>query len=159
GFRTDVLVGGLILAFTAVPLDVRLPSQHVLLEALTLNFYPVDVAANVLGYIPLGIALRSRGTWSALLIAGLLSFLAEATQLFAPDRMPALVDVVTNVIGAALGLLLAARWSVFPELLAIGPRLAALVAATAIAYLLVGSGFTVEAVLRRVEVSIGAPPW
>src|SRR5262245_5394090 len=104
-FRSDVLIGGLIFAFTAVPLDLRLPTRDVLLVALSLDFYPIDVAANLLGYIPLGMALRGRGRWAALLFAGLLSMFAEAVQLFTPDRMPGVVDIVTNVAGAALGLL------------------------------------------------------
>lgn len=159
GFRTDVLIAGLIFAFTAVPLDVRLPSRDVLLVALSLNFYPIDVAANVLGYIPLGMALRGRGFCVGLLFAGLLSAFAEAVQLFTPDRMPGVVDIGTNVAGAALGLLLAARRPLFPEVLLIGPRHAALAGAGAFVYLLFGSAFTVEAVFRELAVLMEAPPW
>lgn len=159
--RIDVLIAGLIFAFTAVPLGVRLPSQSVLLEAFSsLDLHPsIDVVANVLGYVPLGIALRSRGTWLALVLAGLLSIFAEATQLFAPERTPQLSDVVTNLTGAALGLVLAARRPLFPEVLVLRPRHAALAAVAAVAYLLVGSSLTIEGLMKRVYASIEAPPW
>jgi concanavalin A-like lectin/glucanase superfamily protein/VanZ like protein len=157
--RTDFLVGGLILAFTAVPIELRVPGQQVLLEALRLNVFPIDIAANVLGYVPLGIVLRSRGAWSALLIAAVLSVSAELTQVFTVDRMPAVVDVATNLLGASLGLFLPRRLGTLPEQIWIGPSHALLAAAVAVAYVFAGSSFTVEAVLRHVRVAFEAPPW
>jgi hypothetical protein len=46
-----------------------------------------------------------------------------------------------------------------PEQIWIGPGYALLAAVAAVAYLLVGSNFTVEAVLRHVRVAFEAPPW
>jgi hypothetical protein len=159
-FRTDVLIAGLILAFTAVPLDVRRPSQAILLEALRLDLHlSMDVVANVLGYVPLGIVLRRRGMGLGLLLAGLVSIVAETTQLFAPERTPQLTDVVTNLTGAALGLVLAARRPLFPERLRLRPRHATLAAACAVAYLFVGSGLSIEGLLKRAYISIAATPW
>ena len=156
--RTDFLVLGLILAFTAVPIALRVPTQQVLLEALSLNVFPIDIAANVLAYVPLGIVLRRRGVWSALLISALLSVFAEVTQLFTVDRTPAIVDVATNVLGASLGLLVSRRLQVIPENIWVGPAHSVLAAAAAVAYVLAGSSLTVEAVLQQLRVTFEAPP-
>jgi VanZ family protein len=77
-----------------------------------------DVAANLLGYLPLGAlvfvgALRSgrshmvAGT-TALLLASLLSLALELTQNYLPHRVPSALDWVLNTTGAGLGALLAA---------------------------------------------------
>lgn len=142
-----------------MPIALRVPTQQALLEVLNLKVFPIDIAANVLGYVPLGIVLRSRGVWSALLISALLSVFAEMTQVFTLDRMPALVDVATNLLGASLGLLVPRRLRIVPEQISIGPGYGLLAAAAAVAYVLVGSSFTVEAVLRHVRVAFEAPPW
>ena len=75
-----------------------------------------DVVSNVLGYAPLGfltcvVTLRLRPRWPAVLtaiaIALLLSLLLESVQMFLPRRVPSNVDLGLNVIGAALGAVLA----------------------------------------------------
>ena len=71
-----------------------------------------DVAANVLGYTPLGFlltlaSLRSgRLGWSVLLAVGgalLLSLSLETLQSYLPSRIPSNVDLTLNTLGAALG--------------------------------------------------------
>lgn len=92
-----------------------------------------DVAANALGYLPLGFllaltALRTGHVRSAIaratLTAGLLSLLMEATQNYLPARVPSNVDFMLNLLGAFVGGLLATalerlgaidRWSRFRE--------------------------------------------
>jgi len=76
-----------------------------------------DVAANLLGYLPLGALLfvaqlrRGQGVHLPLLlgvlIPGALSFAMETFQHLLPARVPSLADWVLNTAGAALGVLLA----------------------------------------------------
>ena len=157
--RTDFLVGGLILAFTAVPIELRVATQQSVLDAFSLDLFPLDMAANVLGYVPLGIVLRSRGVWRALLISALLSVFAELTQIFTVDRSPAIVDVAMNLLGASLGLLLPRTLRIVPEKIWVGPARGILAAAAAIAYVFTGSAFTVEAALQRARAALEVPPW
>jgi VanZ family protein len=99
-----------------------------------------DVAANVVGYIPLGFLLalsflRRAGMHFAptsnraaitvaTLAAGVLSLCMEAVQSYLPHRVPSNVDFALNVGGACLGAVLAAvlevagaidRWSRFRD--------------------------------------------
>ena len=90
-----------------------------------------DVAANVLGYAPLGFflalsALRMRWRGSATLwatcLAALLSLMMEGLQSYLPARVPSQVDFMLNTVGAAAGAISASlleqlgllhRWSQF----------------------------------------------
>jgi VanZ family protein len=92
-----------------------------------------DVAANALGYLPLGFllaltALRTghggHAVLRASLSAGLLSLGMEALQSYLPARVPSNVDFLLNLMGAAVGGVLATaleklgaidRWSQFRE--------------------------------------------
>ena len=72
----------------------------------------VDIVLNVLLYIPLGLGLVLAGARPsvALLSAGVLSAAIEALQIdVIVGRYASTLDVVTNVVGAALGILLASR--------------------------------------------------
>ena len=71
-----------------------------------------DVAANLLGYMPLGfllalsalrMALRWPAVGAATLAAGLLSLAMESLQTYLPARVPSNVDLALNVTGAAAG--------------------------------------------------------
>jgi VanZ family protein len=82
-----------------------------------------DITANVLGYAPLGFLLAlsflTRGSWrnlrssggnallAATLPAALLSLAMEALQTYLPSRVPSNLDFALNVLGAALGALVA----------------------------------------------------
>jgi len=72
-----------------------------------------DVVMNVVMFVPFGFVYqltRPRGAppdWPRVVVlGGLLSAGIEIAQLFAPDRYPSLIDLVTNTAGAALGALL-----------------------------------------------------
>ena len=71
-----------------------------------------DVAANVLGYAPLGFLLALTGLrsgysrWAALLAvcgSGLLSLGLETLQSYLPSRVPSNADLVLNIVGSAVG--------------------------------------------------------
>ncbi len=111
GTKIDVrpVIVFLILAATAVPIEWRWPPD-VALERFALDW--VDVAENVLGYLPLGVAFASLGGRRVIWAAALVSLGAEATQLFLQHRTPSLIDVAANVAGAALGVWLGERLKV-----------------------------------------------
>jgi len=120
--RTDILVATLILAFTAAPTQLRSLSSSWLLYTFRLELDPVDLAANVLGYIPLGITLANRHPARALAIAAALSLGAEAMQLFSVGRTAEIIDVASNVVGAGIGFFLSARWRILPKRLTVTPH-------------------------------------
>lgn len=73
-----------------------------------------DIVANTLLYVPFGfLAFRQRMASSRLVTvvvaAAALSFLAESSQLFSHSRFPSTTDLVCNVVGAAMGLMVA-KW-------------------------------------------------
>lgn len=92
-----------------------------------------DVAANVLGYAPLGFFLTlsaMRMGWrgpvimGSALAAAILSFAMESLQSYLPSRVPSLADFLLNTLGAWLGAFTASvleqlgwlhRWSQFRE--------------------------------------------
>jgi VanZ family protein len=121
--RVPVLL--LVLAATAVPIELRPPAHP------TLNF-PIDTAdflANIAGYVPVGIVLGEIGALQAIIVAGLISTLAETSQLVMMYRDPTVVDVVANVIGAILGTVVTTHWRICSPGFRIN-RSRALVAAT-----------------------------
>ena len=77
-----------------------------------------DVAANLLGYLPLGaliyagVARSGRGRWragmAAVLLPSMLSLALELAQNYLPARVPSALDWALNTAGAALGATLAA---------------------------------------------------
>jgi glycopeptide antibiotics resistance protein len=76
-----------------------------------------DAVANLLLYIPLGLAYaRVRGVRATLLyeaaLGGLfLSMTCELYQVFSPVRYPSMTDVLVNTIGALTGASIARKWS------------------------------------------------
>ena len=100
----------LVLAATAVPVEVRE------LGRATFDFrvYPLDFAANVIGYLPLGVVLAGLGTLRAVTAALLISTAAEISQLAMMHRDPSAADILANTAGAALGAIVVARWKVLP---------------------------------------------
>lgn len=72
----------------------------------------VDAALNVVLFVPLGFTgVRALGSapsaWPVVLLAGLFSAMLELMQLLLPGRYTTLSDVLTNTLGAALGVALA----------------------------------------------------
>ena len=98
--RGPVLV--LVLAATAVPIEWRALS-HV---QLGLDVHPLDLAANVVGYVPVGLLLRPLGLARAMATAAAMTLSAEGGQFFMAHRDPSIADVAANLLGAGLGLLL-----------------------------------------------------
>ncbi|NDB10919.1 MAG: hypothetical protein EBX54_03135 [Betaproteobacteria bacterium] len=74
-----------------------------------------DLLSNVALYLPLGLLLalnrappRRAGLGLALLVGALLSLTIEAAQSYLPQRVPSLLDLAANTLGALIGGLLAA---------------------------------------------------
>src|SRR5262245_21313613 len=107
----------LVLAFTAVPAELR-PVHFA--EALDLSLDIPDVIANIVGYVPLGAVMANQGIASACAVAGAVSLFAEVTQLFTKGRSSSLLDLLTNIIGAAIGVAICARWKLDLSRVAIG---------------------------------------
>jgi hypothetical protein len=111
--RAPVLI--MILAATAIPLAFRAPQQPELLPS-SIDVY--DILTNIAGFVPLGIVLAALGPLPAVMAAALLSLFAEATQAVMVYRSPSLTDVATNVLGALLGVIVAARYNIKPQITA-----------------------------------------
>ena len=79
-----------------------------------------DVVENVLLFLPLGFAmagyLTHRGITTLAAITGVLllslslSYSIEVLQLFMPGRFTSLTDVLSNTVGAGLGVLCHSAW-------------------------------------------------
>src|SRR5262245_62601898 len=155
GLRLPVIV--LVVAFTAIPLELRPLSLGRLTTALnaSLQVDVVDIAANIAGYVPVGVVLASVGTWPALAAATALSLVTEISQLFSEGRAPGTMDVATNVIGAAIGLVICARWKtrwqIEPPQISLDRKVAVLAAALALAYVAGGAVVSPRAVERAID--------
>jgi VanZ family protein len=95
----------------ANPLDVLLHSW----PSLDLRYSLRDVVVNISLYVPLGFAAHlvfRRTVWpgfgvvAPILLALLLSGSMEILQLFTPGRNTSMVDLITNVMGSAVGVAL-----------------------------------------------------
>lgn len=93
----------LIIVVTAVTVEVSDPFID---RSLARSIAQTDVVYNLLLYLPLGAALAKRKLVRALMMAGALSLVAESLQLFYPDRVPSVIDVGANVVGATIGILI-----------------------------------------------------
>jgi hypothetical protein len=102
-WQTPVIT--LILAATAIPIEFRSPGQII----LDYGFSSDDIAANVLGYMPLGIVLGRAGLLRAVMVAALISLFAETSQFVMMHRHPSVIDLAANVLGAVFGAAVAAR--------------------------------------------------
>lgn len=90
-----------IVAVTAIPLGFRSPS----LDLLYTRWNWTDILGNLLLYLPLGLFTTS-SVKRTILLALALSTCAETVQFVSPGRFPGVLDIVSNVFGAALGSLL-----------------------------------------------------
>jgi hypothetical protein len=123
----------LILAATAIPVELR-PRG---INALGYGFQTADVVVNVLGYVPVGVVLAEMGVVRGVLIAALMSTLAEASQFVAPFRDPSLVDIGSNTIGAVIGVAISVVWKIDEPRFAITRPRAVIAAGLALLLLLV----------------------
>lgn len=76
------------------------------------TFTVLEVAANVVMFVPFGVlaltAFRWMRVWSATLAGLVTSGIIEGVQLFLPTRFSTVSDLVANTAGALLGALLVA---------------------------------------------------
>ena len=96
------LVLGGILALTAIPLGFRSPTLDMLYTRLNL----ADIVGNILLYLPLGLVFT--GSFRRIFFLALvISVCVELEQFVSPTRFPGVADVISNVLGACAGHLIA----------------------------------------------------
>ncbi len=150
----------LVLAFTAIPVELAPLSRGSLASALHMRLEGADIVANIAGYVPVGMVLASRGAWPAVGVAAAVSLFAEASQVFSKGRSPSLIDVATNVIGAAIGLVVSARWAgwtIKASRTGMSRRGARLAAAMALAYASLAAWVTPRSAQEAVARLLAAP--
>ena len=98
----------LVLGATAIPVELR----RFDFESLSWGCDRMDLVANVLLLLPVGMALAGLGFWRAVMIAASISLFAETCQFFSVHRYPSPVDLALNVAGATTGLLIGRRWRI-----------------------------------------------
>jgi hypothetical protein len=104
----------LVLAATALPIEFRpLGEAQMGFEVDDV----LDIVANIIGYLPVGLVLGAGGWLRAVIIAGVLSTVAETSQLVMMHRDPSWTDIMANLAGAALGALARAQWRMRPPTL------------------------------------------
>jgi hypothetical protein len=101
-----------------IPAHFQVPHKPMLLvpwkEITPLWIYLDDIARNIAGFVPLGIAvylyfLRKRKNNAAMLTIFLgfaTSLTIEIVQAYIPQRFSGMTDIITNTSGTALGVLL-----------------------------------------------------
>jgi VanZ family protein len=115
-YRGSITVWALLLAYASLYpfLPLRLPSADAVAALFVKPRFIVayDVAWNVVAYIPLGTLAclyfrqahdRTRALLKAVGFAAAYSFAMEFLQLFVPNRVASLYDVLANTAGAFLG--------------------------------------------------------
>jgi concanavalin A-like lectin/glucanase superfamily protein/VanZ like protein len=118
----------MVLAATAFPIELRPPGN----VRLGFDIWASDVVVNIAGYVPVGIVLGGLGPLPAILAAALISMFAETSQFVMIHRDPSIIDVVSNVIGAILGVVISASWSIRSAEIRIRRREALVAAALAL---------------------------
>jgi Concanavalin A-like lectin/glucanases superfamily/VanZ like family len=98
----------LVLGTTAFPVELR----RFDFATLSLVCIALDMMANLILYVPVGVVLTRLGFWRGVMIATLLSLFAETCQFFMMHRHPSPIDLALNVAGAMTGLLITWRWRV-----------------------------------------------
>ncbi len=107
--RSQQLALGLIVGFSALPVELRSPAW----VDLDWGVAPLDAMWNVFFYVPLGIALRRYGVLRCGLVATGVSLAIESLQVFYVGRYPSISDVATNLAGALVGFALAGKLGPF----------------------------------------------
>jgi VanZ family protein len=86
---------------TAVPVELQAPVSW------SLQFNVWNVIVNVLLYAPLGLALSRRSLAAVIIGAATLSVTIETLQIWYVERYGSGIDVLANVVGAGIGVMLA----------------------------------------------------
>jgi VanZ family protein len=107
--RAPVIV--MVLAATAIPIELRPPAYEASGYSLSASL-AADVLANIFGYVPFGIVLRDLGRLRAVATAAGIAIFAETAQLVMAHRDASIVDVLSNVVGAAFGVTIAYHWKI-----------------------------------------------
>ncbi len=81
----------LVLAFTAVPMELRPLTREGVARLFAVNLDVTDIVANIVGFVPLGLVFASRGPWGTVGLAACVSLLAEAFQFFSAGRSSGLL--------------------------------------------------------------------
>ena len=115
-YQGALVVCALLIAYASlypfVPL--RPPGEGALAAVFMPRYFiAFDIALNVLAYVPFGVlacyryreAGRSHPLLRAVALSAALSALMEACQLFVPNRVASLYDVIANAAGAGIGAL------------------------------------------------------
>src|ERR1700733_3497790 len=100
----------LVFAAIAIPIELLPPGHHSTLD-LRMDASP-HALVNILGFVPVGLVLGEFGVLPAVAMAVAMSGLAETSQLVMLYRDASLADFVTNALGAFLGAIISAHWSV-----------------------------------------------
>jgi hypothetical protein len=98
----------LVLAATAIPVEFR----PIGTAPVTFEFDVWHIVENIVGYLPVGLVLGRLGPLRAIALAGAISACAETSQLVMMHRDPSITDLASNLVGAALGALVSARWKI-----------------------------------------------
>src|SRR5688500_18555847 len=86
-----VPVISLVLAFTAVPMELKPPAEGIS-EMLDVGLDVPDIVQNVVGYIPIGVVLAPLNAGPVVAVSTAVSGVAEASQIFTKERTPSLID-------------------------------------------------------------------
>jgi VanZ family protein len=150
----------LVLAFTAIPTELRPFTLHDLARFLRYDSDLTDMVVNVLGYVPLGIVFAARrGMWATTATAALVSLVAETSQVIARGRSPSLTDATMNTLGAAIGWMISAAWAIQADRIAITRRRAWAALAMAVACVASIGRVTPRDVGYAVTAFVEAPAW
>jgi VanZ family protein len=155
-----VPVVALILAFTAIPTELRRVDLDTLAEFVHFGVDVPDIIANILGFVPLGMVLVDGTRSRAIGLAAALSLFVEIMQLFSAGRSPSLIDVMTNTLGAAIGFAICRRWHIDLARVTVGIRAALAAGVLALGtYGIVAAQITPERVEKSIKLAIANPPW
>lgn len=99
-------------------IDLQIPEQFTLLHPMVLGRPSLrdqqDILVNIVGFIPFGLFFRAyfsirqiqRPAMAVIVLGGMVSLTIESLQVFLPTRGSDMTDVITNVLGTVVGVML-----------------------------------------------------
>lgn len=99
-------------------IDLQIPEQYTLLNPIFLGEVSLngwrDILVNISGFIPVGFLFRAyfsarqikRPALAAVILGGMVSLIIEILQTWLPTRGSDMTDVITDVLGTSLGVML-----------------------------------------------------